>query len=191
MNFPELQTERLILNQPRESDRESLMSCLNADQVYAENTLNIPFPYQKKDADFFLKDMVAKGFEQQSQIIFAIRKITDDTMTGSVGLHLAPGHRRAELGYWLARGDWNKGYVTEAVNAVIEFGFTELDLNKIIAIYYTTNPASGRILEKCGFKLEALLRQEYMKNGSPKDANRYAILREDYRATHSAASAPL
>lgn len=191
MNFPELQTERLILNHPRESDRESLMSCLNADKIYAENTLNIPFPYQKKDADFFLNDMVAKGFEQQSQIIFAIRKRTDDAMTGSVGLHLTMEHRRAELGYWLARADWNKGYITEAVNAVLRYGFSELNLNKITAIYYTHNLASGRILEKCGFTFEALLKQEYMKNGILKDANRYAIFREDYRATHSVTSEPL
>jgi len=83
------------------------------------------------------------------------------------------------LGYWIAIPYWNNGYVTEAAKAIIEFGFKELNFNKIFATYFPHNPASGKVMEKIGMKKEALLKQHLKKDGRYYDIPLYAIFRTD------------
>lgn len=178
-NFPEITTPRLILNQPVESDRENLLLYLNETPEFAENTLTMPFPYTDESADFWFK-LAKEGFENRDGFIFAIREKSTKKLIGGIGLHLTPQHKKAEVGYWLAKPLWNKGYVTEALGAVLKFGFEEVNLNKIYATYYAHNPASGKVMEKCGMKNEALLKDEYLKNGKFLDVNRFCILHSDF-----------
>ena len=179
LNFPEIVTERLILNQPTERDREQLLLHLNETSEFSENTLSMPYPYTDKSADFWLH-LAKEGFENHDAFIFAIREKENRKLIGGIGLLLVSQHKIAEAGYWIAKPFWNKGYVTEALTALLKFGFLELNLNKIYANFYPHNPASGKVLEKCGMKKEGLLRQEYLKNGEFLDMYRYAILRHEY-----------
>lgn len=91
----------------------------------------------------------------------------------------------AEVGYCLARNLWGKGIITEAVSAVLDFAFMEVGFNRIMAKHDVLNPASGKVMEKAGMQYEGCMRQMLpRKDGSFGDHKIYAILQEDYIASH-------
>ncbi len=179
--FPTLTTQRLILNLPKENDLEDIVLQLNITSEFSENTLNIPFPYKKEDAEFWIKEIVRRGFENETNYTFAIRNIESLKLIGGIGIHTDRKHQKAEVGYWLGKDFWNKGYVSESLKAIIKFGFLNLGLNKIYATHYPHNPASGKVMQKCGMRKEAEMKQEFFKNGKFLDIIRYSILKEDFQ----------
>lgn len=99
---------------------------------------------------------------------------------GSIGVvHTDNDSEWAELGYCLGRAYWNKGLMTEACNAVIDFLFSEVNLNRICLCHAVLNPASGKVAQKCGMTEEGTRRQEYKKRGSFLDLTYYGILKSD------------
>lgn len=109
---------------------------------------------------------------------FAIERRSDHRMIGTIGfMWLNLDHRSAEVGYSLARDCWNQGYATEALSAVLRFGFNTLKLNRIEAQHEVDNPASGRVMEKCGMRKEGVLRSRIFNKGHFSDVCLYAILR--------------
>jgi RimJ/RimL family protein N-acetyltransferase len=102
-----------------------------------------------------------------------------DDIIGAITLSLAPEHARAELGYWIGSGMWGRGYATEAAHAMVAFGFATLRLNRIQAHHFTRNPASGRVLEKVGMRLEGVSRQAYRRWDRFEDVAMLAILASD------------
>ena len=76
---------------------------------------------------------------------------------------------------------WNLGYATEATTAALDYGFSDLGLNRISAKHLARNPSSGRVMEKVGMLLEGTARQDTMKWGNYEDLVSYGILREDWR----------
>ena len=83
------------------------------------------------------------------------------------------------FGYWLAEPFWGRGIVTEAVQAVVRHGFNLLPLVRIEASAFASNPASARVLEKCGFTFEGVRRHNVVKDGQILDLLGYSILREE------------
>ena len=111
---------------------------------------------------------------------FAIERRSDRRMIGTIGfMWINTEHRSAEVGYSLARDCWNQGYATEALSAVLRFGFDTLRLNRIEAQHETSNPASGRVMQKCGMTYEGTLRSRVFNKGHFSDVRLYAILRSD------------
>jgi len=174
-DFPQLETERLILNAIDPTDIPQIVDYLQ-DKVYSDFTSNIPYPYRKEDAEYWLK-LAEEAFANRKGFTFAIRS-KDKKLIGAIGLH-DEGSDKAELGYWIGIPYWNKGYVTEAAKAIIDFGFKELNFNKIFATYFPHNPASGKVMEKIGMKKEALLKQHLKKDGRYYDIPLYAIFRTE------------
>lgn len=174
--FPYIKTKRLVLNKPVAEDIPNLLQLLNSSEIYSENTLNIPYPYLEEHAHFWLQ-LAEKGLENQEAYIFAIRNSETLEMMGAIGLHVSPQHQKAEVGYWMGENFQNQGYMTEALESVLYFGFETLHLNKIYATYFTHNPSSGHILKKVGMIEEGILRQEYIKNGHTLDVIRLSLLR--------------
>ena len=172
--FPTLSTERLVLSQPIVSDLEDVVFQMNSTSEISENTLTLPFPYHKQHADYWFQ-MAEFSFQKKEAFIFGIREKENLKLIGAIGLHLDIENHKAEVGYWLGKSFWNKGYVSEALQAVLKFGFEELKLNKIYASHFHHNPASGKVLEKNGFVFEAELKQEILKNGKYLDLFRYAL----------------
>lgn len=172
--FPILETERLILSQLEEKDVSSIAELLQ-HRIFSDLTSNIPYPYVENDARSWVK-MSKEAFENNAGYTFAIRNKEGQIM-GAIGLHDREDDK-AELGYWIGIPYWNKGYVTEAAKAIIDFGFDELKLNKIFATHFLHNPASGRIMEKIGMKKEAVLIKEVKKDGEYFDLVRYCILKD-------------
>ena len=159
------------------SDKAALVKHLNDRDIY-DLTLRIPFPYTDADADAFFA-RVAKATEQQGQPAhFAIRT-GDDALIGGCGLNeleVGKSHR-AEVGYWLAKPLWGQGIMTAVARRLCQHAFDELGLAKIIAHVFTGNPASARILEKCGFVQEGLLRMHFLKDGKFIDAMLFALFK--------------
>lgn len=172
--FPILQTERLILSQLEEKDIPFIVELLQ-HRIFSDLTSNIPYPYVENDARSWVK-MSKEAFENNTGYTFAIRN-KEGQIIGAIGLHDRDDDK-AELGYWIGIPYWNKGYVTEAAKAIIDFGFNELKLNKIFATHFPHNPASGRIMEKAGMEQEAVLIKEVKKGGEYFDLVRYCILKD-------------
>jgi RimJ/RimL family protein N-acetyltransferase len=143
-SIPVLETERLILRAPRLEDAKALAMLAN-DRRIAENTARIPHPYGIADAESFF----ASVNKRDGEIAFLITR--GDTVIGTCGI--APPRRDApELGYWLGVPFWGQGYATEAARAVIDHAFADLGYEELEAGARVTNPASRRVLEKCGFQ---------------------------------------
>jgi len=101
---------------------------------------------------------------------------------GTIGfMWIQHDNAAAEAGYSLSRAFWNRGVMTEALQELIRYGFTSLNLNRIEAQHETDNPASGAVMRKCGMQHEGTLRQRLMNKGRFVDVELYAILRRDYK----------
>ena len=143
-SIPVLETKRLALRMPRLGDAKALAALAN-DRRIAENTARIPHPYKLADAETFISG-ANKG---AASAVFLIT-LRGDTVIGACGVTALDD--QAELGYWLGVPYWGKGYATEALHAVIDYAFTDLAHEALNAGARVTNPASRRVLEKCGFQ---------------------------------------
>lgn len=114
-----------------------------------------------------------------SDLLLAIETLAGE-FVGSVGLHgIEPRNRQAELGIWIARPHWDKGYGTDAVRVVSRFAFREMNLQRVYLRVYDTNPRGVRAYEKVGFKEEGRLRRGQFVNGRYVDVIIMGLLAED------------
>jgi RimJ/RimL family protein N-acetyltransferase len=142
-SIPVLETKRLALRAPRLEDAKTVAALAN-DRRIAENTARIPHPYKVTDAEGF----ITGANKAAGEAVFLITR--DETVVGACGIVLQD--ETPELGYWLGVPHWGKGYATEAVHAVIDYAFADLGHDSLSAGARVTNPASRRVLEKCGFQ---------------------------------------
>jgi RimJ/RimL family protein N-acetyltransferase len=142
--IPVLETARLILRAPRLGDAKVITALANDRQI-AENTARIPHPYKITDAKDWIGGANKNPDEEQYVVTLA-----DGTLIGACGIELRDG--APSLGYWLGQPFWRKGYATEAVRALIDHAFGDLEHEELHASARVTNPASRHVLEKCGFQ---------------------------------------
>lgn len=174
--LPVIRTPRLVLRPYRASDAPDLQR-LVGDAAVALNTVNIQHPYPDGAAEEWIAGHAAAAASGTS-LTLAITDGTDE-LRGAIGLQLRLRHRRAEIGYWIGRPWWSRGYATEAVRAMLAWAFANLPLERIDATHYTRNPASGRVMEKAGMSAEGTHRQYFVRDGRGEDVVRYAILRAE------------
>ena len=124
-----------------------------------------------------LAEIIRKYDDGTQNHRWAIRK--DGACIGTVALFVEEKHRSGQLAYLLRESQWGHGYMTEAVRAVIRFGFQELGLNRIHADHFIENSASGEVMQKAGMHREGVAREKYYKFGTFHDAVCYSILRSD------------
>lgn len=123
------------------------------------------------------------GFRQRTFLKWGIVPLGEETMIGTVMLfNMDFDHRRAEMGYALDRAHWGKGYMSEALQAVLGYAFEVLNLHRIEADVDPRNAASIRTLERLGFQREGYLRERWQVSGEIQDAFFYGLLRPDYDA---------
>ncbi|MGB5435185.1 MAG: GNAT family N-acetyltransferase [Maribacter sp.] len=180
--FPKLTTERLIVDQIKLSDIPNIVAYAGNIKI-VENTRSMPHPYYEEDAIAWI-NMANSGFKAKDNYMFAIRFCDTLSFIGGIGLTIDLENNRAELGYWLAEDYWNMGLTTEAVKAILKFGFENLNLNKIFAVYLTSNVASGRVMIKNGMVKEAEFKDHDIKRGHTVEDNMYVSLIQ-YRMTKS------
>jgi RimJ/RimL family protein N-acetyltransferase len=162
-SIPVLETKRLALRAPRLEDAKTVATLAN-DRRIAESTARIPHPYRLSDAEGFISGTNKAGGEA----VFLIT-LRDKTVIGACGLSMQD--ETPELGYWLGVPHWGNGYATEALHAVIDYAFTDLAHKALQAGARVTNPASRRVLEKCGFQWTGvgLYRIASIKSSAPID----------------------
>ena len=139
-------TERLLLRPGWAEDAPALAAAI-ADEKIVRNLATAPWPYGLRDAEAFLaqpRDPALPSF-----LIFE-RTDSDPRLVGSCGLGRRPSGA-VELGYWIARPFWGRGYATEAATALIDIART-LGFTRLEGSHFLDNPASGRVLEKLGFE---------------------------------------
>jgi ribosomal-protein-alanine N-acetyltransferase len=178
---PVLLTDRLILRPYALDDAPELAQKLNNPKIY-HTTLALPYPYEEHHAVEWISTHQA-SLERGTDVNFAVTLKTDRTIIGTVSLMSINGqHRRAEIGYWIGPDYWNQGYATEACQAVLDYGFLQLNLHRIQARHFEGNPASGRVIQKLGMQREGISRHAAFRAGKWHDLVNYAILETDPRA---------
>jgi len=143
-----LETRRLRLRPPETGDVHAIASQM-ADWDVVKNLASAPYPYTEDHARAFVarqEDGRAKG----SDFAFAVTPKAGGALAGMCGVHLR--ETGLELGYWFGRAHWGQGYATEAAGEVLGFAFRNLRAGAVEAGWYHDNPASGRVLEKLGFR---------------------------------------
>jgi ribosomal-protein-alanine N-acetyltransferase len=174
---PILETERLRLRPFALSDAPTVKTLAGAREI-AATTLTVPHPYEDGMAESWIETH-RPGYEADRGAAFAITLKPTGDLLGAISLAIDRPHARAELGYWIGLPFRNQGYATEAAQAVLRFGFEELELNRIFAVHMVRNAASGRVMQKCGMRREARLRQHINKWGTFEDLDIYGILAEE------------
>ena len=139
-------TPRLLLRPGFPEDASELASAI-ADKAIVRNLAVVPWPYRIRDAEAFLaspRDPVLPSF-----LVFE-RTDGAPRLVGSCGLGRRPSGA-IELGYWIARPHWGRGFATEAGKALVDIA-KALGLSSLEGSHFLDNPASGRVLEKLGFE---------------------------------------
>jgi [ribosomal protein S5]-alanine N-acetyltransferase len=178
MNFPSIETERLILGKIETKDISNIILYANNSDI-SDNILNVPNPFTKEDAISLVNRQV-QGYEDKTAYVFGIFLKEFGEFTGIVSLHLDKISNKAEMGYWIGVPFRNKGIATASVQEVLAFGFNTLKLNKIFATHFTDNISSGKVLINAGMIKEAVLKEHYLKNGLYKDVVQYRLTKHEY-----------
>ncbi len=176
--FPTLHTSRLTLGQLEISDIPTITAYASNPNV-SKMLRTMPYPYAEKDAIFWLNRSRTE-FEKQTSYIFRIGLATGEFI-GGIGLHIKKAHQKAVIGYWIGEPFWGKGYMTEALGAVLEFGFETLNLNKIQAVYKLDNPQSGKVMAKNNMIQEAELVDDMYQNGQFHTLIQYRLTKREYQ----------
>ena len=177
---PTLRTPRLFLRPFSLADAPAVHALVRAREI-ADTTLSIPHPYEKEAAETWISSHL-EMFNQGLSVHFAIILRESELLVGAIGLSIQLTHSCAEMGYWVGVPYWRRGYCTEAVAVVLEYAFRERELNRIYAVHFKRNPASGRVMQKNGMVYEGCLRQHVQKWDAYEDLVQYGILRDEWQA---------
>ena len=177
--FPRIETARLRLRAFRLADAAELQR-LAGDRQVAEGTL-LPHPYEGGAARAWIWDQ-AMEFTEGRSISFAVERAEDGALVGAIGLEIDRAGACAKLGYWLGRAYWGRGYATEAVTAVLGYGFAVLELERIFAPRFRWNAASARVLAKAGLAQEGSRREYVAARAREETIETHGILRWEWEA---------
>lgn len=177
-DFHVLNSERLLFSVPEVKDIPRILEYAK-NSVISRNLLTFPHPYGEKEAIWWI-NQANQGHQNEDQYIFAFRDKETQSLMGGIGLHLDKSNNRAEVGYWLGEPHWGQGYATEGTQVMIQFGFETLNLNKITSSFLPYNPASGRVMEKCGMQKEGVLKEQLFKDDEYQDLIVYGLTRKQY-----------
>ena len=150
---PTLATDRLVLRALNAADAMPIATLLN-DFDIARMLARVPHPFSVADSKTFLAHVAASDTSRQRLFVLETRV---DGLIGIIGLDPIEG--RTELGYWLGKPFWGRGYMTEAVGAVLKWVGEEWGRRFLVSRHFADNPASGRVLTKTGFLYTGEVRQ--------------------------------
>lgn len=177
-DFPVLETERLILRQIRKTDARSMLKYLSDKDVMEHYGL-LPFQTEEEALDEIAwYDSI---FAEKTGVRWGITIKGVDEVIGSFGfLNYVAQHSRSQIGYELDKQFWGKGIASEAIEAILEYGFGEMNLQRIEALIEPPNVASCRLVERTGFIKEGLLRSYEFNGKKFDDLYMYSLLKRDY-----------
>ncbi len=152
-------------------DVQSLVHMANNFNVSKYLTSSFPYPYTEKDAEWWINE----GCKEAITRVIAV----DGQLAGAVSARRESFEHSysAEIGYWLGEEFWGRGIASVALTALTNEVLTSTDLVRLYARVFSPNKASGRVLEKCGYSLEARLQKHIYKNGEFMDELVYTKIR--------------
>ena len=180
--FPVLETERLILRQVIGKDVDQLFEILSDAEVAKFDYF---YPVTSKEEVMKFINRYRQELEESEEITWGIIARNTNRLIGTCCIgDFDEGARRAEIGYDIAQVEWGKGYATEAIRAVLDFGFNVMDLNRIEATITPGNDSSVRVLRKLDFVQEGIVRERDLIKGKLEDGIIMAVLKRDYLVDH-------
>ncbi|AMX01039.1 GNAT family N-acetyltransferase [Rummeliibacillus stabekisii] len=176
--FPLIETDGLILREVKQDDANDLLKYLSDKEVMKYVGLE---PFNSIDDALDEISWYKSIFEKGTGMRWGISLKGQDKIIGSCGfLNRATQHYRAEIGYELSKEYWGKGIASEAIEAVISYGFKELNLHRIEALIEPLNLPSQKVLERKGFIREGLLRGYEYTCGKFDDIYMFSLLKQDF-----------
>lgn len=171
----EIDLGHFLIREWRRGDEEALIRHANNPNVARNMRDRFPHPYTSADAQWW----IAHASAQSPSTDFAI--VVDGEAAGGIGFILQEdvARRSVEIGYWLGEAYWGRGIATDAVRALSEHIFANLDICRIYSTVFELNPASIRVLEKAGYEYEGRQRKAVTKNGETLDALMYALIKDE------------
>ena len=177
-NFPILTTNRLFLRNIMPGDAEPLFAIRSDDETMKFLGQE---PYESLDETKDVIRRMEERYTRKEALRWGITLRGEDRLIGSCTLfHFDEGFDRAETGYELSRAFWGKGIMTEAMSAILTFGFSELGLHRIEAIIDIANERSKNLLLKLGFTYEGNLRQRFPFRGKFEDEHYFGLLNDEW-----------
>ncbi|SDN67019.1 GNAT family N-acetyltransferase [Bacillus sp. OK048] len=179
--FLKLQTERLTLQPFKKEDASRIKDLANNKEL--ASILGLPHPYELEYAEDWIAvqpEQIEKGVEYPLTIVS--NELNE--IIGTITIRIDNSNNKGELGYWIGKDYWGNGFATEAVHKIIEFGFTQLNLNKIWASAISRNKASKIVLEKAGLQKEGTLRQNRLLKNMYEDVDVYGLLQIEYKKSY-------
>ena len=177
-SLPSLETKRMRLRWLTEADVDALYRIFSHPQVV--RYWGAP-ALADRDAAAALLAEIQENFRKRTSMKWGVAELETDQIIGTVTLfNLNFDHKRAEIGYGLDYTYWRKGYVTEALDALLWYAFEVLQLHRLEADVDPRNVGSIRTLEKMGFQREGLMRERWQVNGEIQDALFYGLLRPEW-----------
>ncbi len=177
VSLPVLETERLKLRKLSMRDSGDMFEYASVPEM----TDHVSWEHHRSVADsmHFLR-IIIQQYEFGNPTPWGIVYKENNKLIGTIGFHYwLKDHMRAEVGFALSKDYWNHGLMTEALTEVLRFGFDSMRLNRIEGRCELMNAASERVMNKCGMKLEGILRQQMFVKGVYKDLKFYSIIRDD------------
>jgi ribosomal-protein-alanine N-acetyltransferase len=178
--FPVLATNRLRLRELRRSDAADVLR-FRGDPIVQK--YDDPVIHTLTEAESFVAQLQAE-YDAHQGINWAVTRSGQDLVLGIFSLHhWDPYHRRAEAGYGMAHAYWGQGIGSEALRAIVQFGFEQLNLNRIYAGTISDNHESVRLLERLGFRREGTQREHsWEDDGTFHDSAMYGLLARELPA---------
>jgi len=173
--FPVLSTSRLILRALHPSDLDDLYAYASDPGIdqYVPWECYKNIDEARENLNAFIEE-----YEKDGLGAWGIEQRADKKLIGIINTSIPHRiNRRVEMGYTIARAYWGQGLATEAVRAVVQFGFEKMELIRIEAVVLPENLASARVLIKAGFQFEGLLHSYQVWRGRPRDLQMYALVR--------------
>jgi ribosomal-protein-alanine N-acetyltransferase len=179
-SFPTLTGERIVLRELRPADAADLFVWRSDPVVQRYNSV----PLQTVAEADALIDELRREYAAETAIHWAVTLHDEDRAIGLFGfVGWERGHRRADIGYDLRRDYWGQGIATEALAAMLRFGFGAMDLNRVEAQTIADNHESVRLLRRLGFQRDGLRRSySWEEDGTFHDGAIYGLLRSEYES---------
>ncbi|MDH5460698.1 MAG: GNAT family N-acetyltransferase [Candidatus Bathyarchaeota archaeon] len=177
--FPRLETDRLILREMTPDDVEFYFRHFNNKEVVEGSCF--PGPKTLEAATEELELYCIRPFKENRGIRWGIARKGNEELIGTCGYYdWNKTSRRAEVGYDLEPAHWGESIMTEALRAVLRYGFEEMALNRIQAIIDSENMRSIKLVERLGFRKEGVLRQNSYFRGKFRDEVCFSLLKEEW-----------
>ncbi|RDB34233.1 GNAT family N-acetyltransferase [Exiguobacterium sp. RIT594] len=181
MPFPILKTARLQLIEVTPEHAPALFHILSNEDVTRFYGMD---PLREQEHALHIIESFKQTFDSRQGIRWGMVTRDSGTFIGTIGLnHLSLYSKKAEIGFELDPAHWRRGYVAEAIEAVLAYAYETLGLYRMGAVTFLENTASIQLLTRIGFEEEGILRGYLFQGGTSHDGRIFSLLKPDYQAS--------